>query len=54
MRPELIITAKHAARLLQSLMVIEGLFVIVYAIDALLREKFWLLHAQFDLDGLNL
>jgi hypothetical protein len=43
--------ARHASRLLQSLVVIEGLFVIVYAIDALLRENFWLLHALFDLDG---
>jgi hypothetical protein len=41
----------RAARLLQSLIAIECLFVIVYAIDALLRERFWLLHALFDLDG---
>lgn len=42
---------RHAARALRSLIVIEGLFVIVYAIDALLREKFCLLHSLFDLDG---
>src|SRR5262245_52604497 len=46
-----IITARHAARLFQVLIAIEGLFVIVYAIDACLKERFWLLHALFDLDG---
>jgi hypothetical protein len=45
------IMARHAAKALRSLIVIDGLFVIVYAIDALLREKFWPLHALFDLDG---
>jgi hypothetical protein len=42
---------KHAARLLQTLIAIESLFVIFYAIDTFLREKVWLLHALFDLDG---
>jgi hypothetical protein len=37
--------------LLQSLIAIESVFVVVYAIDALLREKYWLLHGLFDLDG---
>jgi hypothetical protein len=55
LKPELYLglttMTKRAARLLQGLIAIESLFVIVYAIDALLREKFWLLHALFDLDG---
>jgi hypothetical protein len=46
-----IITARHAARLFQVLIAIEVLFVIVYATDVFLKERFWLLHALFDLDG---